>query len=367
MVGIKLGPWIRIKDKIEMGSGKYLLVSTLLCWLSTASLVTATAQDRPFRQKEDKMEINQRQLDEVRQWLWRNPPNGKNRVERRQRMAVIQAACDSLPPAIYEDYVSCWTKDPTQADSLENQYPGLYYLRKATRFALADIQKTNVEKGMAIWYLYNMGYVFKTPDACFGIDVKTRDSEKLANVLDFLLITHEHHDHYSSALIDAMIKAGKPVITRWREGTTIVSAPREFTFGACRVKVDIGDHHQPRTQNDMLMFQVDCGESANHRTIYHSGDCNNYQKMIPDKKVDVFIVHVQVGMSVKDAITHLKPRLTFVSHALELGHNTEPPNAWRWSFDYAFRQIKGIPESQATTLTWGERYLTPGTLLADGI
>jgi hypothetical protein len=50
-----------------------------------------------------------------------------------------------------------------------------------------------------------------------------------------------------------------------------------------------------------------------------------------------------------------------VSHVLELGHSPTPPQAWRWSFDHAFKTIPNVPEPKATVLTWGERWLLPGT------
>jgi L-ascorbate metabolism protein UlaG (beta-lactamase superfamily) len=318
-----------------------------------------SAQDRL------EFEPSRQRLEQVRQWLGENPPDGKNRTERRERMAVIQSACDQLAPSDYIDYIKCWNTDDSAATAAEERHPALYYLRKATSQALADIHTTKVKQGLAVWHLYNMGYVFKTPDACFGIDIHLRGSEQLTDVLDFLLITHEHQDHWSAPLIDTMVAAHKPVITRWRTGTTIINKPCEFRFGSCRVKVDIGDHHQeqPDKHNDMLMFQVDCGEKANNSIIYHSGDGSNFLKMCPDKKIDIFIVHVQVGMSVEAAIEHLKPRLTFVSHVMELGHSPTPPNAWRWSFEYAYDRVRIISEDKAVVLTWGEGWLMPGTIL----
>ena len=113
----------------------------------------------------------------------------------------------------------------------------------------------------------------------------------------------------------------------------------------------------------MLMFQVDCGRAANNCTVYHSGDGNNYEKMVPDRRPDLFIVHVQVGMSVEEAVNHLKPRMTLVAHVMELGHSPKPPNAWRWPYEYAFRVIQNIPPDEATVLTWGERWLLPDTTL----
>ena len=344
----------------------YNILFVLFLFLALSSCNSNKANQPANKTKKEKLMLNASHgiLEETRQWLWNNPPNSKNREERRIKMSVIQEACDEISPDDFLKYCASWQEDD-DALAFEEKHPALCYLQKATVNALDDIRKTKVEQGVAIWYIYNMGYVFKTSESCFGIDIKTSKIEILAEMLDFLLITHEHQDHSSADLIDAMIIAQKPVVTRWKEGTTIVNEASEFNFGDCRVKVDIGDHHydEPNGQDDMLMFQVDCGKPGNKYTIYHSGDGSNYLKMTPDRKIDLFIVHVDVGMSVEDAIHYLRPQMTFVSHVMELSHSPNPPDAWRWSFDYAFERVKNIPENQTTVLTWGERWLAPKTIL----
>ena len=304
------------------------------------------------------------ELDNARAWLWTHTDGASNRVERQQRLAVIQAACDQLAPETFWGYVKSWTTNAAYADKLERS-GALYYLSTAQDAAIRDIQRTRVAKGVAVWHLYNMGYVFKTPDACFGVDLHLRRAAELAPTLDFLLCSHEHGDHRTPALIQAMVAAGKPVLSRGEPGTTVVTNAGEYRFGSVRVKVDIGDHHREQSTqcNNMLMYQIDCGPAANDCVIYHSGDGNNYEKMKPDRKVDVFIFHVAVGMSVEGAIRHIQPRTALVSHVLELGHSPKPPNAWRWSYPYAFGTISSFAPDEALVLTWGERWLTPGTVL----
>lgn len=301
-------------------------------------------------------------LDAVREWFSRGEYGKESLAERRERMAVIQKACDQLSAEAFGEYRAAWRKNPKRADALEST-GALYYLRQAQRAAIQDIKHTTVTKGLAVWQLYNTGYVFKTPTSCFGIDLFLRDAKDLEPDLDLLLLTHEHADHRSPDLIDAMIKAGKPVVSRFEHGGTTVTKPCELTFGPLRVKVDIGDHHRqiPSGCNNMLMYEVDCGTSASGCVVYHSGDGNNFLKMKPDKLVDVFIPHVQVGMSVEDAIHHLNPKVTLVSHVLELGHSPNPPHVWRWSYDYAFRMVRNTPPDRAIVLTWGEKWLLPGT------
>ncbi len=311
------------------------------------------------------MNVEWEQLERTRQWLCENPPNGTNSAERRKWMANIQVACDQLSPSDYWTYVTAWDNKNNQAIGMEESHPALHYLHAGICHAAADIRRTRVKRGVAVWLLYNMGYVFKTPTTCFGIDICGREVEQLAPDLDFLLVTHQHEDHYSEPLIRAMLAQQKPILTSWFDGSTLVNQSTNCSFRDIRVKVDIGDHHREQTdqQNNMLRFEVDCGPSANGAVIYHSGDGNNQEKMHPEKPVELFIVHVAVGMSVPAAIEQMKPKMTLLSHVLELGHSPVPPHAWRWSYDYAFDVIRNIPEREATVLTWGERWLLPGTIL----
>ena len=103
------------------------------------------------------------------------------------------------------------------------------------------------------------------------------------------------------------------------------------------------------------------GMIKSFRTV-GSGDASNKDKMKPDRPVGIFIPHVKVGLPIAETLRQLKPRMTFVSHVLELGHPPKPHNGWRVSYDYAFSTIKEVPPSQATVLTWGERWEWPGTV-----
>jgi len=307
------------------------------------------------------------QLESTGEWLFRNPPDGTNASERRKRMAVLQRACDELSPADSQAYVDAWEANADQAEQMEKANPALRYLRAVTVRAMGDIRHTRVKRGVVVWFLYNMGYVFKTPTACFGIDLCGREVERLAPDLDFLLVSHEHADHFSAPLVRAMIDRHRPVLTRSFSGPTVVNHGTSHQFGEIHVKIDPGDHHREdvNQRDNMMMFEVDCGRSGNNAIIYHSGDGNNYEKMHPEKPVDLFIVHVEVGMSVPSAIGQVCPKVTFVSHVLELGHSPTPPNAWRWSYEHAFGVIRDIPEREAMVLTWGERRALPGTLFQE--
>jgi len=328
------------------------LLVPLLCFLSFR---VAAAPESPAYTGPSNAE-----LDNVREWFWDHPPDGKNAPERREKMAVIQAAADQFPAVDANRYMVKWSLSPRAMKPLEKK-GAPYYLRHATDHAIKDLRHTRVTHGLVVWHLYNMGYVFKTPDATFGIDICLPDASRLAKDLDFLLISHNHNDHFAGGLAGAMATAGKPVVSAFFQRGAVVNEPADLQFGVVRVKVRLGDHsrNNPRRRDDMLMFQVECGPNADHRVIYHSGDGANYEKMNPDRPVDLFIPHVACsGMKVADAIRHVNPKWTLVSHVLELTHGI---GGARWTYEYAFHEIGDLPESQATVLTWGERLVLPGT------
>lgn len=335
------------------------------CWVALVSaLFLAGCAGRPASPYPE--------LDAARAWLNQNPPSATNTAERRQRMALIQQAADALSSEQWNAYRKAWTDDPALADRMEAEHPVLHYLSGAWRDAIRDIRRTRVRQGVVAWHLYNMGYVFRTPDACFGIDLSFRGAEQLARDLDFLLVTHPHGDHRSDALIQAMEAQMKPVVTSFRDSRWRVRmvklrnepmGPSRFTFGPVAVHVDVGDHHdkQPDQRDNMLMYEIDCGPRSLGCVIYHSGDNSNLQKILPEGPVGIFIPHVSVGLPIEKSIRQLDPSYAFISHLLELGHSTRQPEPWRWSFDFAFDKVKNIDPGKAIILTWGERWQWPGT------
>lgn len=303
------------------------------------------------------------ELDEVDEWLARNPRGIADRAERRARLNVVQAAADELADSEYQRYVGLWTRAPAEAEAMERSGI-LSFLARRRAHALREIEAARVTRGVLAWHFYNMGYVFKTADACFGIDLHGRGLEVLADRIDFLLITHSHGDHVTPALLRAMQERGKPVVSNWCEYGTRLSAPAQLSFGSVNVRVSIGDHglNDPARTNDMLLYEIEAGGAV----IYHIGDNANLDKMAPTRPVDWYIFHISVGLPVVESIRKVDARLTLASHVLELGHSRFPPHAWRWSYDFAYERIASIPADRAEVPVWGERYEVPGTEWSGG-
>ena len=64
--------------------------------------------------------------------------------------------------------------DPEKIAELERS--GVpYFLRKSFDKVCKEVHKTKVKEGtVAVWLLYNMGYIVKTPTATFGIDLYSK-------------------------------------------------------------------------------------------------------------------------------------------------------------------------------------------------
>ena len=85
--------------------------------------------------------------------------------------------------------------------------------------------------------LYSSGVVFRTKDACIGIDICYGEGlydgeykEELADNLDVLYVTHAHGDHYDLELIRMMLQKGKPVVGPYTMARhfTAVGGPQNF-------------------------------------------------------------------------------------------------------------------------------------------
>ena len=253
-----------------------------------------------------------------------------------------------------------------QGEDLEkvyDQYPVLEFYDRAFLKILKEVQKTKVKSGIAVWMIYNMGYVVKTPESCFGIDVYHRLGAKLVPYLDFALISHAHRDHYDPPFYQAMIDAGKPVISNFlpenKTETKALNPPRGRTIKDVKLEFHASDHNA-KLRNFIMCSRITCGRGKDAVVIYHTGDTGFTKQLKPTGKVDIHILHPKVGLSVPEAAPLIKPREIWFSHLLEMGHCF--PSIWR-PVEYAeghkdarFIKKRGDKIKFRHPL-WGEKFL----------
>jgi len=182
--------------------------------------------------------------------------------------------------------------------------------------ALAAIEQPPAS-GARIVKTYSSGFLIRTGEVCFGIDVvrplRTRPPEgtpaepfefqmtpaqtgRLVDVLDVLFVSHKHHDHCDIDLIKALLTAGKTVITArdpqlegwlgelaakvtWSDGSLAELPGLRYEGYLARQGMVPGENDAwPSTDKDVpnIAFRIEAGGLA----FYHTGD-NRGESPVP--------------------------------------------------------------------------------------
>ena len=282
------------------------------------------------------------------------------RANEKPDLDTFQKELDAITPKDYSAF-QLPGMDLPDADRLAAYaaFPGLKRYDEAFDKIFAEIQSTAVTDKPAIWYVYNMGVIVKTPQALFTIDVNHRQATRLEPILDFALITHNHHDHYSDRFLDAIDRAGKTVISNFddnygayfakRMPGGFTRAKKTFNLKDVTIKTSLSDHN-PYLIDFTTAFEITVGDYA----IYHSGDSQNIDKLNPTRTPDLWIVHPRCGLKVPDGIAKFHPKKTVIAHLFELGHAV---NRWRWRVSDGQAELKKAEEAGAVAVMplWGDR------------
>ena len=274
-----------------------------------------------------------------------------------------QAEIDAITPREFADYWMPGTTLPQDllAKSVAD-FPVLGRLEAAFAKVFREVKETVVADvdHPAVWYVYNMGLVVKTPKTLFSIDLHHRRAEEFAPILDFALITHNHNDHYTERFKVAMDRGQrKPVVNNFfdnygvadrRFGGYTRAKSKTFQFGDVKVVTGLCDH------NSYLIdyttpFEVQVGAF----TLYHSGDCCSHEKLRVSRQPDIWVFHPYCGMdAAKGCAEAIHPKLAVIAHLQELGH---AKGRYRWTYFDGLRQKARIEEAgfAARMPLWGER------------
>lgn len=230
-----------------------------------------------------------------------------------------QKETDLVTPDIYAGYLS---------DGDTRGFATLEKLEAAFAKVMREVKETVVPDGKpAVWSVYNMGYVVKTREAVFSIDLVHRRAAEFAPLLDFALVTHNHGDHFHRGLYAAMNGAGKTVISNfldnygapnWRKNGGYVRGVKEFSLKDVRIRTSLIDH------NDYLVdfttaFEIKTGDFR----LYHTGDSG---KGTEPKLVnawgapDLWLFFPGCGIDPAKAAEKTKAKRIVFGHLWELAH-----------------------------------------------
>lgn len=290
---------------------------------------------------------NVEQLADV---MWHQTSYKEITAERRAAMNEMQKYADSFTHTLFNEYLGT-TAGSEKEQALEG-WGLMQFYNMALEKLLQEIPATKVKKGQVVmWQLYNMGYVVKTDKQCFGIDLYHKHAEKLAPMIDFMLITHNHGDHYSKALVEKLERDGKAVYSNFRDNGHKVKTGDNFTVGNISIKVTTVDHNAT-LKNFVNTYEVNCYDAkGKDYVIFFTGDAHNYEQLNPTGKVNLFVPHLAVGLNMAKAVEKIAPTEVLMSHILELGHSI---TKWRWSYEYGIAECEKLERRGVYLPVWGE-------------
>lgn len=273
---------------------------------------------------------------------------------------AMQEFTDQFPKQAFNKYK--FNQNQKEVEELARIFPVIHFLEDAVEKTTNEVRSTPVEKGQVkMWLVYNMGFIVKTADACFSIDLANRRAQDFEPLLDFSLITHNHPDHASQMLMEAMKAKGKPVVSNFFDSPQLTREnAAEYKFGNIEIKTTRVHHSHWRTNKwnknmPVATFEINCGNAADNCVIYHSGDCADIDELNPVQKVDILMPHFRNGLKTEDLILKkVRPEMAFILHLMELSHATR----WgRWSYQVGLRRSGecGAPEKRVLMPIWGEK------------
>ena len=283
---------------------------------------------------------------------------------RESLIRMLQNGIDVVDADTYGEYARRYLgSEAEKLEVSEEAKPLLHFYEASFDKVLSELETEKApDGGLVLWHIYNMGYIVKSGNGCFGIDIHHRRAELLAPYLDFLLITHAHGDHYTMPLVTKMNELDKPVVSNFLPQRSQAEHPAQFTFGEITVKTRSVDHNAS-LKNYVLTYEIICGKDEGACVIFHTGDASSIQQLAPDGSIDLYIVHPHVGVDAAKAVEVLKPQLTLVSHLQELHH---PRGNARWDYVYAAHETLRIRGRGANAVfpLWGEKIVWKRKVIA---
>ena len=287
-------------------------------------------------------------LEEIRTILLNNPPNTGDPAVREQTILELD---DIL-------------KHDSSRTSLE-----------VLNFYNLMMEKVNVEfhqsltNGIAIWMMYNHGFVIKTQQVVFAFDLIkgyfawfTLLPEELIREINILFISHPHGDHHSQSIADTVMAYGGYVVfpseySSSSMGNIPMGAGDSLTIFGLNVRAHFGLHNEPNR-----IYEVSTPAGIK---IMHTGD-NQTSNTLPNvDSIDVLLLNAWVNDSgngavvgMRNSITKLTPTVMIPGHIQELAHDYNPGSPTsRVPYEWAF-EVDNIPlPSLVQVMAWGEQYL----------
>lgn len=231
---------------------------------------------------------------------------------------VWQRDTDEVKPEVYRQYM---------ADGKTRALVSLEKLEHAFEKALAEAREAAIGAVPGVWSIYNMGYLVKTREAFFAIDLIHRRGPELAGELDFALVTHNHDDHCDLRLYRKMDGMRKTVISNFldnygahygKTGGGFTRAEKVFKIKDCEIRTSLVDHNGYLV-DFTTAFEIRVGDWK----LYHTGDCGRAGKLNTLwGRPDVWTFFPGCGVDVTEAVRRIRPKHLVFGHLWELAHGS---------------------------------------------
>lgn len=234
-------------------------------------------------------------------------------------------------------------------------------LESAFERVLDEISKTVIVDTPAVWSVYNMGYLVKTKESLFSIDLIHRRAIELDDKLDFALITHNHSDHCDIELYKKLNSAGKTVMSNFLDnygahskrnensiGGGFVMGEKTFRIKDVEISTSLVDHNKY-----LLDFTTAFEIRVGNWKLYHTGDCGVADKLkIHNTPPDVWTFFPGCGIKVATAIKKIQPKKVVFGHLWELAHSSSRLDAPL--IKRALKKAKSV-NANVEVAFWGDR------------
>ena len=277
-------------------------------------------------------------------------------IERQKLQDLQQSLIDQTSSAEFEAFNS--DRSAVSGNLLLNFYDSVLDR------ILSDVPATVLNPGeVAVWYIYNHGWIIKTSQSCFGIDVHHRRADELAEILDFVAVTHNHNDHYNMELLRSVGRAGKLVISNFFPNPGYTKEV-SFTHRIKDITIHCGEaDHNTILHHFTMPMEIVCAGEQQDFVFFTSGDCYSSDFLERrSSKINLYAIHPRCGMLPVDAAKKLQPEMTFVVHLQEMGHDI---GRWRWTMDDGRLVIDALAKENfnAYLPAWGEKFFWDGKKL----
>ena len=245
-----------------------------------------------------------------------------------------------------EDAIAVWNRETELVESKTycaylrdgdtRGFASLAKLEAAFEKVMREAKETVVTGDVpAVWSVYNMGYIVKTRESLFSIDLVHRRDEEFAPLLDFALITHNHGDHWRDGFFRKMDHAHKTVISnfhgntgalRWKKvggvrtpvGGGYARGVKTFKIKDVEIRTSLIDH------NDYLIdfttaFEIKIGNFI----LYHTGDSGRGTEPKLETvwgRPDLWLFFPGCGIDTSRAVEKVQAKRIVFGHLWELGH-----------------------------------------------